>query len=154
MEPAAKPANEAQRLQALRQFHVLDTEAEQAFDDLTNLAAFICDAPIAVVTLIDDERQWFKSKIGIDGTETTRDLSFCAHAILQPELSGALKARKLGHIQAVQPDVIVSGNIGCLQQLNGSIPAVHLAELLDWAEGGPSQLPASGRAVEMPVAAR
>ena len=77
-----------------------------------------------------------------------------SYAILQPELSGALKARKLGHIQAAQPDVIVSGNIGCLQQLNGSIPAVHLAELLDWAEGGPSQLPAFGRAVEMPVAPR
>jgi signal transduction histidine kinase len=97
MEPAAKPANEARRLEALRELNVLDTDAEQAFDDLTALAAYICNAPIAVVTLIDAERQWFKSTYGIDGSETTRDLAFCAHAILTPDLmevSDALTDRR------------------------------------------------------------
>jgi glycolate oxidase iron-sulfur subunit len=73
-----------------------------------------------------------------------------SYAILQPELSQALKARKLGHIQAAGPDVIVSGNIGCLMQLDGTIPARHLAEILDWAEGGPTPMPL----VEMPATLR
>lgn len=86
MEHAAKPANEALRLEALRELDVLDTGAEQAFDDLTFLAAQICGAPIALVSLIDAERQWFKSRLGLDGSETSREIAFCAHAILRPEL--------------------------------------------------------------------
>jgi glycolate oxidase iron-sulfur subunit len=60
-----------------------------------------------------------------------------SYAILQPELSETLRARKLGHIAAADPDVIVSGNIGCIQQLSGGVPVLHIAQLLDWAEGGP-----------------
>jgi glycolate oxidase iron-sulfur subunit len=60
-----------------------------------------------------------------------------SYAILQPELSQTLRDRKLGHIQAGNPDVIVSGNIGCIQQLSGGVPVLHIAQLLDWAEGGP-----------------
>jgi glycolate oxidase iron-sulfur subunit len=60
-----------------------------------------------------------------------------SYSILQPELSETLRARKLGHIGAANPDVIVSGNIGCIQQLSGGVPVLHIAELLDWAEGGP-----------------
>jgi glycolate oxidase iron-sulfur subunit len=60
-----------------------------------------------------------------------------SYSILQPELSGVLRARKLSHIAAANPDVIVSGNIGCIQQLSDGIPVLHIAELLDWAEGGP-----------------
>ncbi|MBV9550018.1 MAG: glycolate oxidase subunit GlcF [Alphaproteobacteria bacterium] len=60
-----------------------------------------------------------------------------SYSILQPELSQRLRARKLGHIEAANPDVIVSGNIGCIQQLSGGVPVLHIAQLLDWAEGGP-----------------
>ncbi|HEV2762689.1 MAG TPA: GAF domain-containing protein [Pyrinomonadaceae bacterium] len=80
---AAKPRNEAARLEALRQYNVLDTEAEQSFDDLTFLASQICGTPIALITLVDEDRQWFKSVVGFPARETSRDVSFCAHAILQ-----------------------------------------------------------------------
>ena len=79
---AALPSNEAQRLETLRAYNVLDTPPESDFDDLTLLAAQICQVPIAVITLVDESRQWFKSIIGLDATETPREFAFCAHAIL------------------------------------------------------------------------
>ncbi len=79
------PKNETERLQALWRYRILDTAAEQKFDDLTQLAAHIFDAPIAVVSLVDRERQWFKSKLGLDVHETPRSVSFCAHAICHPQ---------------------------------------------------------------------
>lgn len=82
---ARLPENETERLAALRQFEILDTEAEKVFDDLTRLAVYICKTPIALITLIDSDRQWFKSKIGLTEFETARDVSFCAHAILQTD---------------------------------------------------------------------
>ncbi len=80
------PKNEKQRLKVLWQYSVLDTMPEEIFDDLTELAARICEAPVAMITLVDEDRQWFKAKVGVSINETSRDISFCAHAITQPGL--------------------------------------------------------------------
>ncbi|UYB53719.1 sensor domain-containing diguanylate cyclase [Xanthomonas sp. AM6] len=79
------PSNEAERLAALRQLQILDTPAEAAFDDLTMVAATICATPQAALTLIDAQRQWFKAATGAARGEAPRAISFCAHAILDPD---------------------------------------------------------------------
>lgn len=87
------PANESARLLALACYEVLDTESEQEFDDITLLASQICEVPIALISLIDGNRQWFKSSVGLDASESPRDISFCGHAILENtlfEVSNAL----------------------------------------------------------------
>src|SRR5271169_5728709 len=80
------PQNELGRLEALRGYGVLDTPSESGFDGIAALAASICGAPIALVSLVDENRQWCKAKIGLTATETARDISLCAHAILQHDL--------------------------------------------------------------------
>jgi anti-sigma regulatory factor (Ser/Thr protein kinase) len=79
-------ATERERLAALRRYAILDTEPERSFDDLTLLASHICGTPMALITLVDAERQWFKSRVGIPAHETSRAISFCAHAIQQRDL--------------------------------------------------------------------
>jgi anti-sigma regulatory factor (Ser/Thr protein kinase) len=79
-------ASEAVRLAALRRYRILDTEPEKAFDDLVMLASQICGTPIALISLVDADRQWFKARIGVTVTETARSISFCSHAIEQPTL--------------------------------------------------------------------
>ena len=84
MSPAPLPPYEADRLATLRGLDLLDTPGEDAFDDLTRLAAHVCGTPIALISLVDCDRQWFKSAYGLDLRETARDVAFCAHAILTP----------------------------------------------------------------------
>jgi len=81
-----KPVNEAARVQALYGLNLLDSAPEERFDRLTRLARRLFNVPIALVTLVDKDRQWFKSCVGLDATETPRDVSFCGHAILKDEL--------------------------------------------------------------------
>lgn len=79
------PANDVARVAALRALGILDTPPEPNYDDLTRLAAQICQVPIALISLVDADRQWFKARVGLDPAETPRELSFCAHAIAEPQ---------------------------------------------------------------------
>jgi two-component system cell cycle sensor histidine kinase/response regulator CckA len=83
---APLPPNEEERLKALRRYEILDTVSEQEFDDIALLASRICETPIAMISLVDENRQWFKSKVGMTESETSRDISFCAHGILQADV--------------------------------------------------------------------
>jgi len=78
--------NESHRLSVLWQYEVLDTVPEEVFDEMADLAALICEAPIALISLVDEDRQWFKARVGTTLKETSRDISFCAHAILGTEI--------------------------------------------------------------------
>ncbi len=80
------PENEAARLRLLRLHDILDTASEKAFDELTRLAATLFDVPISLISLVDENRQWFKSRVGLEAEQTPRSHAFCAHAIMGPEL--------------------------------------------------------------------
>lgn len=86
MQTPAMPANEQQRLAALHELLLLDTPPEQRFDTIVEYAASEFDVPICLVTLVDRDRQWFKARVGLETCSTSRDISFCSHAILQPHV--------------------------------------------------------------------
>ncbi|KAB8033625.1 GAF domain-containing hybrid sensor histidine kinase/response regulator [Fluviispira multicolorata] len=86
MKIAPLPPDEKARLVKLLNYQVLDSASEQDFDDLTFLASYICKSSIALISLVDQNRQWFKSKVGLDASETPRDIAFCSHAILKKEV--------------------------------------------------------------------
>lgn len=90
MGDAPKPLNETERLAVLHAYNVLDTEPERATDDLVGIAAGIAGTPTALISLVDEHRQWFKARVGLDACETDRDISFCAWTILdrQPMIIG------------------------------------------------------------------
>lgn len=86
MQPPRKPDDETQRLRALKLMQVLDTPGDEKLDRVTSLASKLFNVPIALVSLVDDDRQWFKSRHGLEATETPRAVSFCGHAILGDDL--------------------------------------------------------------------
>ena len=100
------PENEAARLEALHRYRILDTEPERSFDDLTLLASHICGTPMALISLVDADRQWFKSRIGIAISETARAVSFCAHAINHRDLFIVPDAR---HDERFRDNQLVTG---------------------------------------------
>lgn len=85
--PASYPPNEQARIERLQQLMVLDTKPEVLFDEIAKLASVVCGTPVALISLVDGDRQWFKANVGLDGvTETHRNLAFCSHAILGDEV--------------------------------------------------------------------
>jgi signal transduction histidine kinase len=82
---APMPPDESTRIAELESFRILDTSPERSYDDITRLAAHICDTPMAMVSFVDTDRQWFKSRVGLEAPETTREIAFCAHAIMDSD---------------------------------------------------------------------
>ncbi|MBM3542311.1 MAG: GAF domain-containing protein, partial [Alphaproteobacteria bacterium] len=92
--PAPKPADEAERLAALRRHNILDTAPEETYDRIARLAAQVMGTPIALVSLVDDDRQWFKARYGLVAEQTPRDVAFCAHTILDSKVMVVPDARR------------------------------------------------------------
>ncbi|MGB3145313.1 MAG: ATP-binding protein [Maribacter sp.] len=103
------PENESARIEKLRYYDILDTDAEEMFDDLTKLAAQILEVPICTISLIDEDRQWFKSKIGIEDKETSREISFCQYTIMEDDIFEVEDAVK---DERFKDNPLVTGNPG------------------------------------------
>lgn len=92
--PAKLPKNEAARIEALHRHAILDTDSNPEFDRIVGVASRQFDVPIALVSLVDEDRQWFKASCGLSASETSRDVAFCAHAILAKDVFVVLDATK------------------------------------------------------------
>ena len=159
--------DEAARLAALRRYRILDTGPERAFDDLTLLASHICGTPMALITLVDDDRQWFKSRIGISLPETSRALSFCAYAIRErdtmvvpdarvdarlrdnPLVTGAPHIRFYAGTPLVTPDGHALGTLCVVDNVTRTLSASQLAALEALARQVESQLELRLKLVEL-----
>lgn len=106
----ASTVDESQRRRALDTYRVVDTLPEAAYDDIVRLAALICGVPVALVSLIDRDRQWFKARVGMELQETSRDVAFCDHAIRQPELLMEVRDARLDPRFSANP--LVTGEMG------------------------------------------
>ena len=121
MKAPATPEDEESRLQALRELNILDTEFDNRFDRLTRMAARLFDVPIALVSLVDSDRQWFKSRFGLEAPETPRDISFCGHSILGTEVftvNNAAKDDRFADNPLVTGDPNIRFYAGCPIQVN------------------------------------
>ena len=143
----AKPIDETERLKALYQLLILDTPPEERFDKIVAFAASEFDVPIALISLLDQDRQWFKAKVGLDACETGRDISFCGHAILQagilvvpdaladarfadnPLVTGAPFIRFYAGAPLVMPDGHAPGTLCIIDSRPRELDAVDLAIL-------------------------
>jgi diguanylate cyclase (GGDEF)-like protein len=125
MKKPDTPENEISRLHALRSLNVLDTPTEERFERLTRLAKRMFDVPIALVTLVDENRQWFKSHVGLNMSETPRDISFCGHAILDNDIfiiPDAIKDERFSDNPLVLNEPYIRFYAGCpLRYLDGSV---------------------------------
>jgi PAS domain S-box-containing protein len=99
------PRNEPSRLLALQSYDIMDSGRELRYDDITLLASRICRTPMALITLINEDRQWFKSTVGLDATETPRELAFCAHAICEPDKVLTVADARVDHRFSANPYV-------------------------------------------------
>lgn len=169
---APLPKNEVKRLNVLWQYDVLDTVPEAVFDDLTDLAAHICEAPIALISLIDEKRQWFKARRGLKSKETSRDISFCAHAILKnglfvvadaakdprfqnnPLVTGAPKIRFYAGVPLRSPDGYALGTLCVIDHQPRKLRAEQKRALTILARHVETQLELRRHAKELVVARR
>ncbi|MCO7250432.1 sensor domain-containing diguanylate cyclase [Pseudoalteromonas sp. Ps84H-4] len=116
MDKPAVPLNEQARLDELRSLEILDTQSEPVFDRITRLAQQFFSVPICIISLVDEQRQWFKSCVGLNVTETARDISFCGHAILQDEpfvINDALKDKRFADNPLVVGEPHIRFYAGC-----------------------------------------